>query len=652
MYLRVALANICGRILRVLLYARYSTEEQDASSISDQFRKCRQLLQQYNVTDAIITELHDAELSGELVSRPGIDEVARGIANGDWDLIIVEESSRLFRAVAPAMSLIERAVDAGMRVICINDDVDTLDDSWHERLPDALVHHARSNRLVAKRIKRKHDALWAANAAIGLLRPGYVRVPTTPARLGEPARGPFYDNKDPKLEPIIIETYERIADGQPPWRVAEWLDTTDLQKCSNKISNKWNAKCVIALVRRPDYRGVQQYRDTVVRKQHSTGKHLLVKNTDEATRLTRDMPHLRMVSDALWHTANAAIDARAVVRKGHTGKHPLAGVPRDSRGPLSTIFYCGICQRKMYQDGRGEGGYRCAGAKNGDCWNKATADRRTAHAEIGKAIVDAILGSSDQLAIVAKAVLQKLEVDQSVASQLQQARERLQRAERKLEKIAKLVERLDDDVEALDSIEGKLRAAGADVSKHRLECERLEALRSQEKKLHLSEEAINQGIREAASRLLELGNGTDGNIRDLNARIEAFPFMQLNSNKVVLRAKFTLNMVHLLPDHLGRMLIQEEGCEGELLVVPLVVNLFNPSNAPKFAVQAVALQETGLTLEEIGNQLGISKRSAHLAVQYGNAMVREGLADPFIELAEPPDNASRWREKGHRRKPK
>jgi hypothetical protein len=362
------------------------------------------------------------------------------------------------------------------------------------------------------------------------------------------------------------------------------------------------------------------------------------------------MPHLRIVSDPLWASANAAIDARTAVRSVPKGKHPLAGIPRDSRGPLSTLFFCGICGGKMYQDGRGEGGYRCSGAKSGACWNKASADRRIVHAEIGKAIVEQILGSSEQLAVVAKSVSQKIEVERSVETQLADSCERLERAEQKLQKIAKLVERLEDDPEAFTAIEGKLRAAGAEVSKYRLERERFEAMQLQETELNLSEEAINRGIREAASRLLDLDSGSDVTLRKLVSRIEAFPYSQITSCKVVLRAKFTLNFISLLPECLSRLLQYDGSCDGDIREVPLVVDLFVPSNAPKHAMQAVELQGKGFVLEKIGEELGISKRSAHLAVQYGRAMLDRGLADPFVELTEPPADASRWREKGHRRK--
>ncbi|WP_428308148.1 recombinase family protein [Lacipirellula sp.] len=388
-----------GRPLRVAIYARYSTEEQDASSIKDQFLKCRQLRELRSLSNVQFMEFSDAELSGELLRRPGIDQVKGIVDQRGCDVLICEESSRLFRAVAPTLDLVGLAFDREVRVLIINEDIDTADESWPDKLTDASSHHARSNRICGLRIKRKHDGLWEEGAAIGGLRPGYLRVPTTPPSLGKEAEGPFFDKIDPEWTDTIVETFERIANGDAPWMVAEWLTTEALPKCSNSTTPEWNAKCVISLIRRLDYRGIQQFRTSVVKKEHSTGKHKLVKNKDLDKILMREMPHLRIVTDVLWYAANAAIDARIAVRKAAVSTHPLVGVPRDSRGPLSGIFYCGVCNSKMYQDGRGTGGYRCSGVRSNECWNKATADRNLTHAELGKAIFAAILGERDQVSV-------------------------------------------------------------------------------------------------------------------------------------------------------------------------------------------------------------------------------------------------------------
>ena len=54
-------------------------------------------------------------MSGEIADRPGINLVWAGIEAKRWDLIIAEESSRLYRHHTKAGELVESAVDAGGR---------------------------------------------------------------------------------------------------------------------------------------------------------------------------------------------------------------------------------------------------------------------------------------------------------------------------------------------------------------------------------------------------------------------------------------------------------------------------------------------------------------------------------------------------------
>ncbi len=63
----------------------------------------------------VITE---PEVSGEIADRTGINQVWAGIDAKRWDLIVAEESSRLYRHHTKAGELFESAVDAGVRVIC------------------------------------------------------------------------------------------------------------------------------------------------------------------------------------------------------------------------------------------------------------------------------------------------------------------------------------------------------------------------------------------------------------------------------------------------------------------------------------------------------------------------------------------------------
>lgn len=127
-----------GRRLRVLVYARYSSEEQNRRSIDDQYAYCIAFLETLGF-DVDVQFLCDEALSGELRERPGIDEVRRGIKERRWDLIVCEDSSREYRVVQYSLELVGSAVDADIRVICLDDDADTAEDDWMERLGERTV---------------------------------------------------------------------------------------------------------------------------------------------------------------------------------------------------------------------------------------------------------------------------------------------------------------------------------------------------------------------------------------------------------------------------------------------------------------------------------------------------------------------------------
>jgi len=194
-----------GRRLRVLIYARFSTEEQNPRSIEDQVAFCKRFLQRLGLKDVEIAVqiLSDEAMSGELVSRPGIDEVHAVFHDRKCDLALVEDSGRFFRHETACGELIETAVDAGVRVVCINDFVDTAEPDWDDRLHEASRHHAKANRYTARRISRVHEALWEMGAAVGMLKPGYKRIPSRPATEHGPAEGPFFDEIDPEWAPAI-----------------------------------------------------------------------------------------------------------------------------------------------------------------------------------------------------------------------------------------------------------------------------------------------------------------------------------------------------------------------------------------------------------------------------------------------------------------
>lgn len=534
---------------RALVFGRYSTDEQRQQSIADQDDYCRGYLGDNACHPRTIELLSDEGISGELYSRPGIDKVREGIKKRRWDLIIVEDSSRLYRGIQWCLPLVGLAVDLGIRVICINDGVDTENDDWEQRLTDAQQHHGKDNYYTRFRIKRAHDGLWRMGAAIGPLRPGYRRYIKDP----DVRKPPKFDEIDPKWTSVILRAYRMVATLRPLDAVADYLTQSGLPKTSNGRTSKWTERNVISFIRCTKYRGVEFYRQEISKKTHSTGGYDSVPNPDPDKVLHREMPHLRIVADWLWQMANKAIDDRATVGVRPTGyEHPLFGIPRDSRSLLSNIFVCGICGSKMYAEGRNEGGYRCSAVRQGDCWNKATCLRDFAHNSIISAVSEAILAAAPGSAETLIAYIESLMMDQGQLREEQRnlAKRRSELKQRQ-QRLVNLIQKRDDPPEFLMESINELESEERDL---KVEEQRLNARLSESSDVPSRQQVAE--LFESAIKTVRLGDEAARPLLSqlLDGPIRAVPYQPFGNSNVILKAEFSLQLVRLMPDEIRLML--------------------------------------------------------------------------------------------------
>ena len=654
MNLREPLAIPADRPIDVLIHTRYSTDEQSQSSIDGQINSCQRFLtanlpRECRPEQVNVEIIREPEISGEIADRPGINQVWAGMRDHRWDVILAEESSRLYRHMTFASQFFDTAVDAGIRVICPTDYIDTADEDWPERLHSALGHHGRANHFTRNRIKRAQESRWLSGAAMGPLAIGYKRRPSIPATAGQLSRGPFFDFIDEECKAIIVEIFERTANDEPPWAVADWLTSIRFPKAKNSQKPEWTAGNVISLLRRPIYRGEEVFRTKYSKRELRTGRSKLVWNAKNAV-LTRKSEHLRMVSDWLWYRANTVIDRRCTRLHPKRGaEHPLTGKPRDSRKLLSTLFVCGICGGPMHAEGRNEGGYRCANSKRYTCWNRATCLRAQAHPAILRQVVDALMSVTGVSDLLVARVQELHATGGDIAAERRSLESEARKLTTSIENIGLAIER---GAGSIDSLAERLAGRERELKLVRSRLEELASRESQRAELPSPEELLGHleslrvdliaGDRRAAIILRSL----------LHGPIRAVPYQQFGSDKVVLRAEFEVTLTSGLPTTIAESIRQDgvEAVDGLTLVRrPIVVDLFEMSAVPRHAVEAHALQETGMSLSKIGTAISISKRLAGLAAQVGAAMAARGLTDPFVRLTERPEKVSRWnRERGRR----
>jgi len=657
MHLRQPLVLPAGRPLRVLIHARFSTEEQRQTSIDDQIASCREFLARclpesggLDPKRVSIEEIREPEISGEIADRPGINQVWAGIASKRWDLIVAEESSRLYRHHTKAGELFESAVDAGVRIICLSDYIDTVDDDWPDRLHTCQMQHARSNFYTRQRIRRAQDGLWSRGAAVGNTVIGYRRRPTLPATSTEPAKGPFYDEIDPEKAAVIREVFERIAGGERAAEVAEWLDSIKFAKAKWSRQPKWTAGNVNAIIRRTIYRGFETYRKKVVKRKLRTGKADVVWNDEEKIQ-SRESPHLRIVSDRLWYEANEIVDGRRVFQEPVRGAgHPLRGTTRQRRGLLSGMFTCGVCGSPMYSYGKTNGTFRCSAAAKGQCWCRVYVFREMVYPAVLGAVVDEVLA----LEGVRDAVLARVrELHQSGGSTAAELRS----LDKEEQKLVAAIERLSTAIEsgdgALASLTSRLRDRERDLA----------VVRS--RRQEIEERSRRKGPLPTKAKLLEHLEAVKGQLLGDEARaavilrqllagpIRVVPFMRIDGKRVVPRLEFTLNLVGALPPTVAEPLRRAEAAENGaaeasdgkppgMLERSLLVNAFHEPDLVRHARLIVERRLQGRLYKEIAAEVGLSKYHMENCARITRLMEEAGVTEPYRRLTERPESVPRW----------
>jgi DNA invertase Pin-like site-specific DNA recombinase len=105
--------------MRYAIYARYSSDLQRPSSTSDQLRKCEEFgLAQGWIRDELFV---DEAISGTSAERPGLQQMLSRalLPRRSFDIILVDDTSRISRSLPDAVRLFEKLRFAGIRVIAV-----------------------------------------------------------------------------------------------------------------------------------------------------------------------------------------------------------------------------------------------------------------------------------------------------------------------------------------------------------------------------------------------------------------------------------------------------------------------------------------------------------------------------------------------------
>lgn len=357
---------------RVALYARYSSDNQRAASIEDQFRLCeeRATREEWQVVDTY----RDAAISGaSMILRPGIQTLLRDAQAGQFDIVLAEALDRVSRDQADVATLFKRLQFAGVTIV-------TLAEGEISELHVGLK--GTMNALFLKDLALKtHRGLRGrveAGKSGGGLCFGYRVVHQMDAR-GELIRG------DREIDPVQAEIVRRIfrefASGRSALSIASRLND---EGTPSPTGGKWNNTTIrgnalrgTGILNNELYIGRLVWNRLRYLKDPQTGKRVSRLNPQSEWIIT-EVPDLRIMDDDLWQAVRARqtlIAEKSVnISAGIRASNSRLNGQRRPKSLLSGLVFCGVCGGSCSI--RGGDRFACSThMDNRSCTNKTTIRR-------------------------------------------------------------------------------------------------------------------------------------------------------------------------------------------------------------------------------------------------------------------------------------
>ncbi|WP_425502385.1 recombinase family protein [Pseudoxanthomonas taiwanensis] len=336
--------------MRVAAYARYSSDNQRDASIDDQLRNCRAYARRQGWPEP--RPYTDAAISGARNDRPGYRAL---LADAHlFDVILVDDLSRLSRDSAELAHAVRRMKFHGARLIAISDGVDT--DRRSHKL-DVGMRALMSELYLDDLADKTHRGLTGralAGASAGGLPYGYRVVGTGQREI------------DPDQAAVVRRIFQEYLAGRSPREIAAGLNR---EHVPSPRGGAWAMSAIygdtrrgIGILANPIYAGRQIWNRSRWIKHPDTGKRVRQERPPQEW-IISEHPELAIVDAATWDAAQARLQARqhrpANGRRGGPGRSPrylLSGLLRcpKCRGPMVIVdAYRYGCSRAKATGGTG-----------------------------------------------------------------------------------------------------------------------------------------------------------------------------------------------------------------------------------------------------------------------------------------------------------
>jgi DNA invertase Pin-like site-specific DNA recombinase len=618
--------------LHICIIARISTVHQDKRSNDDQIALCKQWVHD-NYDGPVEWHPIASQGSGEFLDRQELFDAEKLVESDILDLVVVEDLARICRRNR-AFDFCELAEDHGVRLIAINDHIDTAQDDWRLNAFFATMRHQLYNKDTSNRIKRTMRNRFCQGGVFQCPIYGYLKP--------DGAKGDADVRRDPSAGPIYNEWFRKLEEGATYSEIADWLEEQGIQPGPYCRQKHWNGRMVARLTCNPILKGLRIRNAKESKRINKTGRRRCVKAPPDRL-LARDCPHLRFIEPERYDRVIRMLQkkhelyARGRRRNSADGRK---GISKKRTIWPGQHLKCGVCNRLFYWGGHGVKEHMmCSGCRDYVCWNAATFDGFDAARRLSRAILAQIAELPDFDTTFRDKVKAHMEARRSTRNvELIHVADELREVQLQIGRIADAIARsglrdaLEDKLRALMARRDDLLAKQKDLEREPIKDAVLPTI-----------ESIRQKATESIERLAVTSPEFGRLMHRLLPSVKVCPYRLCDGGAVVLRAKLVLDLAPLAN------LIGTQSEATKLLRRELTVDLFDPPQRVRFRQQVISLRADGLTERQIAKLLKITVTAAQKAAALHRTMEARSLGDPYVLLTEPPADCTKLRRHLHPR---
>jgi site-specific DNA recombinase len=324
---------------RATIYCRFSTENQRETSLDDQARNCERFAGREGWQ--ITSRFQDKAISGTKQDRAGYQAMLAAAKRREFDVLLVDDLSRLSRDEIELKQTVRRFKFAGLRIIGVSDGFDTADKGHKiQATVRGLINEIYLDDL-AEKTHRGLTGKALAGFNAGGRSYGYRHCPIYEGtdEYGRPRVVAARREIDPDQACVIREIFELFIQGWSPRSIAQELNRRSVLA---PRGGTWAFSAIygdkvrsgVGILNNPLYIGRVIWNRSEWVRDPDTGKRKR-KERPQSEWIVRENESLRIIPQELWDAAQRRM-AASTLHGGSRGK----ARPKTLFGG---ILRCGSC---------------------------------------------------------------------------------------------------------------------------------------------------------------------------------------------------------------------------------------------------------------------------------------------------------------------